>query len=110
MNCAILSNFQYPNAYPRGGKKTMKQKSFYRAPLLTASTVTLLTALLFIFQNFDLPTYAVPPVTWVPGSEYFGVIQVTTADHSPFRKVQIRVIEGPTDLLRLYRIGYVTNN
>jgi hypothetical protein len=42
--------------------------------------------------------------------QHLGVIGVTTSDNSPFRKVQIRVIEGPTDLLRLYRIGYVTQN
>jgi hypothetical protein len=51
------------------------------------------------FNPSDLPNYR--SLGWVP---------VSTADRSPFKKVQIRVIEGPSDLIRLYEIGYVTHD
>ncbi len=37
-----------------------------------------------------------------------GHAKVTSADLAPFKSIKIRVIEGPTDLIRLYGIGYIT--
>lgn len=58
-----------------------------------------------VVQRFTVPKFN--PET---PSQYvtMGGVWVTSVDRAPFKSIKIRVIEGPTDLIRLYGIAYYT--
>ncbi|MBN8541426.1 MAG: hypothetical protein J0L82_13625 [Deltaproteobacteria bacterium] len=58
-----------------------------------------------VVQRFTVPKFNPEvPTQYVS----MGQVKVTSLDRTPFKSMKIRVIEGPTDLIRIYGIGYYT--